>query len=103
MAKYSFYTITIYTFTILLSCTGTVAIDEENTPFQEIENTSDTISDDETSIISKDISTLKTWDWKQIEIPPYTWTDGIAFGDGLYANIAFDPLGVQTQNNQLRF
>ncbi len=103
MAKYSFYTIIIFTLIVLLSCTGPVAIDEVNTTLQELESTTDTIKDSPSSVVSNDVSTLKVWDWNTINIPPYSWAEGTLFGDDLYVNIAFDPSGVSTHGNDLRF
>jgi hypothetical protein len=56
-----------------------------------------------TPTISMDTSLLRTWIWDTITIPPYTYPDGTAFGDGLYTNSTYDPNGVSITDDKMRF
>ena len=46
---------------------------------------------------------VNTWLWNNITIPPYTYPDGTAFGNGLYTNTAYDPMGVSIVGDRMRF
>ena len=48
-------------------------------------------------------STFSTWMWNTITIPPYTYPDGTEFGNGLYTNSTFDPMGVSIVGDLMRF
>ena len=60
---------------------------------------------DEVQFAGHDTDTfnLKTWRWEQHSIPPYSWPEGAAFGDGLFVDIAYDPNGVRVVDQHLRF
>lgn len=50
-----------------------------------------------------DSSIVKSWIWSELTLPPYTWPDGIAFGNGLFVDFAFDVNGVKIEGDKLRF
>jgi len=104
--------ITFFSFLILLffSC-------QQEEFFEEIsgEETSDahagfpnTNEDDDcihpdATVPSIDDSKLRTWKWRNIHIPPYSWDEGSSFGDGLHVDIAYDDQGVKIEGEDLRF
>lgn len=105
MADYAlFFTSSLFLFIITFSCNNPVIVEEEQT-FQSIleVSTSPEEVDDPLNINATHLSTPKHWNWNQIQIPPYTWQDGIRFADDLYVNIAYDPQGVTIAGNSLRF
>jgi len=61
------------------------------------------IIDPPTEPISMDSSLLRTWNWDMITIPPYTYPEGTEFGNGLYTNTAYDPMGVSIVGDKMRF
>lgn len=53
--------------------------------------------------VSMDSSLLRTWRWDTITIPPYTYPDATAFGNGLFVNTAYDTMGVSITGDRMRF
>ena len=50
-----------------------------------------------------DSSIVRTWMWDTITIPPYTYPEATAFGNGLFVNTAYDTMGVSIVGDRMRF
>lgn len=74
---------------------------DTGTPHTE-EDDEGCIHPDET-VPSLDDSKLRTWNWRDLHIPPYSWDEGSSFGDGLHTDIAYDDQSVKIEGDQLRF
>ena len=53
--------------------------------------------------ISTDDTKLRTWEWRNMHIPSYSWNSGSSFGDGLHTDVAYDNQGVRVEGDHLRF
>ena len=53
--------------------------------------------------ISMDSSLVRTWMWDTITIPPYTYPEATAFGNGLYINHAYDTMGITIEGDRIRY
>lgn len=86
----------------LFSCNESPILDDERFLEEPSTEVNDTINESPTTSAIK-YSTPRVWDWSRLELPAYSWPEGVAFGDGLYVDVAFDPTGVSIVDEQLRF